>query len=112
MIDFCERCLKCADACPSKSISFEGRKEIDGVKRWQINSESCFTYWCTAGTDCAICMRSCPYSHPDNFLHNIVRAGIKQSVLFRELALKMDDFFYGRTPIAADDFPWLNPATE
>jgi ferredoxin len=110
MIDFCERCLKCADACPSKSISFDGRQAIDGVYRWQINSESCFTYWCTIGTDCAICMRSCPYSHPDNFLHNVVRAGIKQSVLFREVALKMDDFFYGRTPIPADDLPWLNPA--
>jgi ferredoxin len=110
MIDFCERCLKCADACPSKSISFDGRLEIDGVYRWQINSESCFTYWCTIGTDCAICMRSCPYSHPDNFLHNVVRAGIKQSALFRELALKMDDFFYGRTPVPADELPWLNPA--
>ena len=112
MIDFCERCLKCADACPSKAISFDGRVEIDGVKRWQINSEACFTYWCTVGTDCALCMRACPYSHPDNFLHNAVRAGIKQSALFREAALKMDDFFYGRIPIPAEDQPWLNPAGE
>jgi ferredoxin len=108
MIDFCERCLKCADACPSKSIPFEGRREIDGVKRWQINSESCFTYWCTVGTDCAVCMRTCPYSHPDNFLHNLVRAGIKQSVLFRELAIKMDDFFYGRVPKPAVALSWMD----
>lgn len=107
MIDFCERCLKCADACPSKSISVEGRKEIDGVKRWQINSEACFTYWCTVGTDCAICMKVCPYSHPDNLLHNTVRAGIKRSALFRDLALKMDDFFYGRLPGPAADLAWL-----
>jgi ferredoxin len=112
MIDFCQRCLKCADACPSKAISFDGRQEIDGVKRWQINSESCFTYWCTVGTDCALCMKVCPYSHPDNFLHNAVRTGIKQSALFREAALKMDDFFYGRTPTPAADQPWLNPAVE
>jgi hypothetical protein len=57
-------------------------------------------------------MRTCPYSHPDNFLHNVVRAGIKQSVLFRELALKMDDFFYGRIPAPAEELPWLNPARE
>ena len=58
MLDFCSRCLKCADVCPSKAISFEDRQEIDGVKRWQINSEACFTYWCTvsartAPTACA-----------------------------------------------------------
>ena len=45
-------------------------------------------------------------------LHNVVRAGIKQSALFREVALKMDDFFYGRTPTPAADQPWLNPAVE
>jgi ferredoxin len=112
MIDFCERCLKCADSCPSKAISFEDRLEIDGVQRWQINSEACFTYWCTVGTDCALCMRACPYSHPDNLLHNVVRAGIKGSALFREAALKLDDFFYGRVPVPAPDLPWLNPAGE
>ena len=112
MIDFCRRCLKCANACPSKAISFEDRLEIDGVRRWQINSEACFTYWCTVGTDCAICMRTCPYSHPDNLLHNVVRAGIKRSALFRETALKMDDFFYGRVPVPAADLPWLNPTGE
>lgn len=109
MIDFCRRCLKCADACPSKAIQFEDQQEIDGAWRWQINSEACFTYWCTVGTDCAICMRVCPYSHPDNFLHNTVRAGIRRSVLFREFALKMDDFFYGRIPEPAPVPAWLDP---
>jgi len=57
-------------------------------------------------------MRTCPYSHPDNLLHNVVRAGIKRSALFRETALKMDDFFYGRVPVPAADLPWLNPTGE
>ena len=112
MIDFCKRCSKCADVCPSKAISFDEQKEIAGVKRWQINSEACFTYWCTIGTDCALCMRSCPFSHPNNLLHNMIRAGIKRSALFREFALKMDDFFYGRKPPAAPIPEWLNPAAD
>ncbi|MCP4425473.1 MAG: 4Fe-4S dicluster domain-containing protein [Chloroflexi bacterium] len=107
MIDFCVRCKKCADVCPSHSISFEDREEIDGVMRWQINSESCFTYWCTVGTDCGRCMRVCPYSHPNNFLHNTVRWGIRQSAVFREFALKMDDFFYGREPKPIAPPIWL-----
>ncbi len=112
MIDFCKRCKKCADVCPSKAISFDEPKEIAGVKRWQLNSEACFTYWCAIGTDCAKCMRACPFSHPNNLLHNMVRAGIKRSALFREFALKMDDFFYGRKPPAAPIPEWLNPAAD
>ncbi len=97
-IDFCIQCKKCADVCPSKAISFEDVQEVDGVKRWQINQELCFNYWSIIGTDCGRCVAVCPYSHPDNALHNFVRAGIRQSALFRKAALKLDDFIYGRKP--------------
>jgi len=112
MIDFCKRCKKCADVCPSKAISFDDQQEINGAMRWQINSEACFTYWCTVGTDCAKCMRACPYSHPDNLLHNLVRGGLKRSAPFREFALKMDDFFYGRDPAPAPIPDWLDPTAK
>lgn len=108
MIDFCTRCKKCADACPSRSISFEDQIEIGGIKRWRIDSESCFTYWCTVGTDCGRCMSVCPYSHPNNLMHNIVRAGIRRSGPFRRLALTLDDFFYGREPATLDAPNWLD----
>lgn len=98
MIKFCSICKKCAHVCPSKSIAFDDRKLIDGVRRWQINQEKCFTYWCIVGTDCGKCMSDCPFSHPDNFFHNIVRRMIRYSSIFRRLALAMDDFFYGRKP--------------
>jgi len=98
MIDFCKTCKKCAEVCPTKAIPFDDRKEIKGVLRWQIDQEACFTYWTKAGTDCARCMSVCPYSHPNNSLHSIVRYGIKNSPVFRKLAIKMDDFFYGRKP--------------
>lgn len=98
VIHFCEICKKCAAICPSNAIPIEERKEIKGAKRWQIDSEACYTYWCIAGTDCGKCMRVCPYSHPDNLMHNIIRWGIRNSFLFRFFALKMDDLFYGRKP--------------
>lgn len=108
MIDFCEKCKKCADVCPSKAISFEPRESINGVERWQINQEACFTLWCQLGTDCGRCVSVCPYSHPDNIMHNIVRFGLKQSSQFRTAALKMDDFFYGRKPAVAEMPDWMN----
>lgn len=95
---FCTICKKCADICPSQAIPKSEIQEIEGVQKWQINHEKCFGYWCTSGTDCGRCMSVCPFSHPNNALHNFVRWGIKTNVLFRHLALKMDDLFYGRKP--------------
>ena len=81
---------------------------MNGVKRWQINQEACFTLWCDLGTDCGRCVSVCPFSHPDNLLHNVVRFGIRNSGLFRSAALKMDDYFYGRTPPVSPLPKWLN----
>ncbi len=107
VIDFCERCKKCAIVCPSQAISFSKRELINGVKRWQINQESCYDYWCSAGTDCGRCVAVCPYSHPDNFLHQMVRFGIKNSVLFRMLAVPLDDLFYGKKPKSKAVPDWM-----
>ncbi len=98
MIEFCHYCKKCAFVCPSQSIPTNERSMIDGAIHWKIDSESCFTYWCTAGTDCGRCMAVCPYAHPDNPLHNFVRFGIRHSKLFRRLAVYLDDLFYGKKP--------------
>lgn len=111
VIDFCRRCKKCAEVCPSRAISFDDREMIDGARRWQINSEACFTLWCAVGTDCGRCMSVCPYSHPNNILHNLVRMGLRRSVLFRMLAVKMDDFFYGRKPLSLDIPDWIADLT-
>jgi len=105
--DFCRMCKKCAVACPSKAISFEDKKDIDSVKRWQINSEACYTLWCTFGTDCGRCIAVCPYSHPDNLFHNIIRFGIRNSKIFRWFAVKMDDAIYSKKPVFANLPDWL-----
>jgi ferredoxin len=86
--------------------------EIDGVKRWQINAETCFTYWTTTGTDCGRCVRVCPYSHPDNLLHNIVRFGVRNSSLFRALAVPIDDYLYGKKPPPLDLPAWMDIKAE
>ncbi|MEE4197693.1 MAG: reductive dehalogenase [Bacteroidales bacterium] len=109
VIDFCNRCKKCADACPSASIPHAGRTKEKGVSRWKINSESCFTYWSTIGTDCGRCISVCPYAHPNSPMHNVIRWGIGNSTLFRRFALWMDDLFYGRKPKASPIPFWLNP---
>lgn len=108
IIGFCQTCQKCATVCPSRAIPFGDQTEIDGVRRWQINSEACFTYWCVVGTDCGRCVRVCPYSHPDNWLHKIVRAGISRSPLARWLAVRLDDMLYGKKPPPQPLSEWMN----
>ena len=98
VIDFCTVCKKCAENCPSRSIPFDGRREVDRALRWQIDSDTCFLYWNVVGTDCARCMAVCPYSHPDSFSHNLIRAGISRSGAFRRGALWLDDLLYRKKP--------------
>ena len=97
-LDFCRICKKCALNCPSQSISSQDRRVDNGVLRWKINPETCYHYWTVVGTDCGKCLAVCPYSHPDNWIHNLVRLGIRKSGAFRRAALFLDDFFYGKKP--------------
>ena len=66
---YCHSCTKCADACPPKALPKgppdfgEGSPStIKGVKKWTANCEKCFGYWAKLRTDCAICMRVCPFN--------------------------------------------------
>jgi ferredoxin len=106
VIDFCNICKKCAENCPSRSIPFDERGEIEGALRWKLNEETCFRYWNAIGTDCGRCMAVCPYSHPDNLAHNLVRWGIARSGAFRRMALWLDDLFYGKKPAEREAPGW------
>jgi len=97
-LHFCHLCKKCARVCPSAAIPDSPRNNIDGQERWQIDSERCYHFWTTSGTDCGRCITACPYSHPDDGFHRFIRWGIKNNLLFRYLAIKLDDLFYGRKP--------------
>jgi len=94
--DFCETCKKCATNCPSKSIPFEAKTTVRGVEKWLLNMETCLRYWRVIGTDCGLCMKVCPFSHPPSFAHNLIRAGIKRSCFARWVSVYGDDVFYGR----------------
>lgn len=60
------------------------------------------------GTDCGRCIAACPYSHPDELFHRFIRWGIKINLLFRHLALKLDDLFYGRRPAIRPLPEWVD----
>lgn len=93
---FCNICKKCADNCPSRAISHGEKPVSRGFAHWSVNQESCYTFWRKIGTDCAICIRSCPFSKPDTLIHRVVRGYIRRNPVNQRLALLGDDLFYGR----------------
>ena len=108
--DFCTFCKKCATNCPSGSIDKGNKKVYRGTEKWISNQTTCYKFWRMQGSDCSVCVNVCPFSHPNSFLHNIVRWGIKRNKLFRRFALMADDFLYGRRPKNQAKFPeWHKP---
>lgn len=60
---FCEHCNRCSRTCPGKAISKEAAENFDGFSGWNTDQEACYGVWTRLGTDCGICMSSCPFSH-------------------------------------------------
>ncbi|WP_282608786.1 reductive dehalogenase [Pelagibius sp. Alg239-R121] len=67
--EYCNICTKCADQCPPKALPFgapdttpPNQSTISGVRKWSADCEKCFSYWAKLKSDCAICMRVCPFN--------------------------------------------------
>jgi len=94
--EFCERCKKCSDTCPSRSIPAGEKTVTNGIRRWKLDEDSCFEYWSKIGTDCSICMAVCPFSRPDTFSHKLVRAMLEKSLVARRWFPAADNLIYGK----------------
>jgi len=96
---FCNACERCSKNCPVKAIPF-GKPQASppnfssqtGIKKWTVNAEKCFKFWVGMNTDCAICIRVCPYNK--DFSKWWHRVGIKfANSPFRKAVLKIDDIW-------------------
>ncbi len=55
---FCKLCKLCASNCPAKALSFD-----DDTTTWHSVPEKCYKMWRIFGTDCAVCIKSCPVTY-------------------------------------------------
>lgn len=106
--DFCGVCKKCAACCPSKSIPMGAAEPYNGTLRWKLNADTCHDYWGKIGSDCNICMRVCPWSHPSTFPHRMITESVSRNKISRRFFTHMDDVFYGKKPGSKDAPRWAH----
>jgi reductive dehalogenase len=115
LVDFCRHCKKCAEACPSRALSFDDEPSFKivgpwnnpGHKTWFEDSYKCFQYWQKSNSACAICLTSCPYSKGDQaWIHEGVKAAASTVPVADAAFRAMDDAFgYGKQRAPED---WWN----
>ena len=93
---FCKICKKCATNCPTKALSINDQSRVRGIEKWTTNVETCYSIWRFYGTDCGICMAVCPFSHPNNWFHYLIRKVVKFFPIFNRILLYFDKIIYGK----------------
>lgn len=101
---FCKECKKCVRTCPGKAIPSGPKVEVDGIPRWRINPDQCYEKWRSIGTDCGICLASCPFSDgiPAEFIDRL-----KTDEKIRKEILDNYEKKYPVRPYIKDKPDWL-----
>ena len=94
--DFCEKCFICAEVCPGGAISNEGRQVVRGVRRWHFDGNKCRRFWDSIGGSCGICQAVCPWNHPNNWFHNLMRELAETFPFLRRLLIYGEKAAYGK----------------
>jgi reductive dehalogenase len=72
--EFCKICRKCANTCPTNSITFGDKVVHNGVEKYKINWLTCYKlrpYVHEHWTSCLTCAVVCPYTKPNKWWHDL-----------------------------------------
>ena len=111
-LEFCRRCKKCAEACPSGALSLDDEPSYEvkgpwnnpGHKAWFDDAYKCLRYWEQSTAPCTICFAVCPYTKADKaWVHDLVKAAASVAPATDGLFRRLDDAFgYGGQHDAED----------
>jgi reductive dehalogenase len=101
--DFCKVCRKCANTCPTNSITIGDKVVYNGIEKYKINWLTCYRlrpythqYW----EDCLTCVAVCPYTKPNTWWRTMAIKSLQatpipaRGVVVRALKA-IDDRFWG-----------------
>ena len=97
--DFCRRCARCAEACPSQAISPGGKTIHNGYEKWPVDVQKCTSMRIgnQRGSGCGTCIKVCPWNKPDTSFHRMVNWTLRHVPITRGLAIKADHWLgYGK----------------
>ena len=87
---FCQTCTICAQNCPSHAISTGDKVMYNGYETWKLDTRRCasFNFTNKNGTMCNRCVKSCPWTQPTTWPHNLVRGMVTRSRLAQRIAVR------------------------
>ena len=87
---FCQECQICALSCPSHAISTGDKVMYNGYETWKLDVRRCasFNFTNKQGTMCNRCVKSCPWSQPQTWPHNLVRRMVTHSRRAQKIAIR------------------------
>jgi epoxyqueuosine reductase QueG len=110
MADFCTKCRKCAENCPSGAIPKGEMTVVRGIRKWKIDPEACLLYWGKTGYTCSICQAVCPWTKPSNLFHRTVAGAAVHLPWLRRALVLGDDIVYGARFRPVSMPGWLSAA--
>lgn len=109
---FCRSCMKCAETCPSQSITYDKdpstkvycESNNPGMKKWYVNAWNCLDFYVKNGTPCNVCIAVCVYNKPQTWIHDVVKGISAVTPVFNGTFKVLDDTLgYGKIK---DEDPW------
>ncbi|MCR4406146.1 MAG: reductive dehalogenase [Anaerolineae bacterium] len=88
--NFCQNCNICAQNCPSRAIPMGDKVMYNGYETWKLDTRRCasFNFTNKNGTMCNRCVKSCPWTNPPTWFHNLVRVMVMHSRLAQLIAIR------------------------
>ncbi len=102
---FCRTCGLCAERCPGKAID-ESTGDPRAAFPWKTDGEACYRNWRKVGTDCGVCISTCPFTVMD--VWERLASAAEPETACREILSEYHKR-WPRRPFNAGTPDWLSP---